>query len=142
MGKRNLTRAMLSEYFTYYHEYVKEIEEHQQAVVSMLPAAKTAAYGLEATMPKAQGGLSDPTFQQVVNKGGFNAHIDRRIKAVRAVKELREHIKGIRENDVLDLWLEGDTLQQTADKLRIGKSTVQRCRDKIIELILEGENKT
>lgn len=141
MEKTKLTREMVCEYLTRYREIVKEIEQYSIDVLgTQQPVAAVAQYGIEATMPKAQGGVSDPTFNQATSGGIVkDPYIKRRIAVVNAVKDFKKHVKGLRENDVLDYWLMGYTLAETAEKLKIGKSTVQRCREKVIDLIIEGE---
>lgn len=141
MSNRELTREMVNEYLTRYHEIEKEIEQYRIDVFgTQQPVAAVAQYGIEATMPKAQGGVSDPTFNQATSGGIVkDPYIKRRIAVVKAVKDFKKHVKGLRENDVLDYWLMGSTLAETAEKLKIGKSTVQRCREKVIDLIIEGE---
>lgn len=141
MEKTKLSREMVSEYLTRYHEFVKEIAQyHIDVQGTQQPVAAIAQYGIEATMPKAQGGgHSDPTFNQATSHPTKDPYIMRRIAVVRAVKDFRKHVQGIRESDVLDFWLFGHTIIVTAEKLKVGKSTVQRCRDKIIDSILEGE---
>ena len=141
MKQVKFTREMVNEYLTCYHKIEKEIEQyHIDVQGTQQPAASIAQYGIEATMPKAKGGVSDPTFNQVVNKGVRDPHIQRRIAVVRAVKQFKQHITGLRESDVLDCWLAGETQVQTAAKLQIGQPTVQRCREKIVDQILKGEN--
>lgn len=141
MEKVKFTRDMVCEYISQYHRIEKEIEQYYIDIKgTQLPAASTAKYGIEATMPKAQGGVSDPTFNQAVNKGVQDPHIRRRIAVVRAVKQFKKHITGFRESDVYECWLAGLTIEKTAEKLGISNTTVHRNREKVIELILEGEN--
>lgn len=134
-----LTHKLLTEYLNYYHQFVRELKEYEQAAETLESAAGTAQYGEEAALPKAQGGTSDPTYNQVVTQRGMKAHIDRRKNAVKAVESYRVYVVGLRHNDVLDCWLAGDTIIQTADKTKISKSTVQCARREIVDIIFKGE---
>lgn len=142
MKQVKFTREMVCEYLTRYHEIEQEIKQyHIDSFGTHEPVASIAQYGIEATMPKAQGGVSDPTFNQATSANNVkDPYIKRRIAVINAVNGFKKHVQGLRENDVLDYWLAGCTLADTAEKLSIGKSTVQRCRERIIELIIEGEN--
>ncbi|MFS0878060.1 hypothetical protein [Solibacillus isronensis] len=141
MDKVKFTRDMVCEYLSCFHKIEKEIEQyHIDVQGTQQPVASTAQYGIEATMPKAKGGVSDPTFNQAVNKGVQDPHIRRRIAVVRAVKQFKNHITGFRESDVFDCWVAGLTIEKTAEKLGISNTTVHRNREKVIELILKGEN--
>ena len=141
MDKVKFTRDMVCEYLTQYHRIEKELEQYYIDVKgTQLPAASTAKYGIEATMPKAQGGVSDPTFNQALNTGAKDPYIKRRIAVVRAVKHFKKHVTGFREKDVYDCWLAGLTIEKTAEKLGVSNATVHRNRQKIIEVILEGVN--
>lgn len=141
MDKVKFSRDMVCEYLTQYHRIVKEIEQHYIDIQgTQVPAASTAKYGIEATMPKAKGGVSDPTFNQAVNKGVRDPYIQRRIAVVRSVNQFRKYMTGLRESDVYDCWLAGLTIEKTAEKIGVSNATVHRSREKVIELILEGVN--
>jgi len=138
-NKAEITREMLIEYITHYQEWKQEVVHYREQMAKVRPAASTARYGIEASMPRGGGsGHSDPTFAQATSTQ-VEPYITRRVAAIRVIDNRRRIIRSVRENDVLDMWVKGLTITETADMLSIGKSTVQRCREKILDLMMEGK---
>lgn len=136
---KKMTAEQLKEYFTNYHLYLQAIEEFHEDTKNLLPAAATAQYGIEATMPKGSGGNSDPTFNQVANGVVSDSFIKTRMFVVQAIGRMTKHVKGQRQTDVLACWLEGKTIVETSATLNIAKSTVGDIRLQIIQAIMKGE---
>jgi hypothetical protein len=68
-GQIKVTKENLLQWIENYRWMVETIEEARQPVAKMdnssYIGAKTAMYGIEATLPKASGGTSDPVFTEV-----------------------------------------------------------------------------
>ena len=137
--KTEITREMLIEYITHYKEWSKEIAHYHEQMQKVRPAASTAKYGIEASMPRGSGGgHSDPTFLQATSSR-VETYIALKEKAVRTINTRRTAIKTIREKQILDLLIEGLTLQAIAEVVKVSTMTVQRSKEKILDLMLEGK---
>lgn len=136
---RILTREQVRVYLSQYTSIIKEIEQYRCEMGKLLPAASTAQYGIEATLPKAQGGVSNPTFNQAINGPANDAYITRRLAVVSATKQFKRHIKEPVAVSVLDCWMRGCTVVETSTQLNISKRKVDRLRSEILDLIIEGE---
>lgn len=93
----------------------------------------TAQYGIESSMPKAQGTNSDPVYSEVV----------RRTKRYKKIMEYEERIlnfQGLfhkvyeeRECEVLYWLLEGKSYRWIGEHMGLSASHIQRLRDNIID---------
>lgn len=135
-----VTKAELHEAIENYKAYSKEVHNYYETMSKLKPAAATAKYGIEASMPRGgSSGHSDPTFQQAMGIK-LDAYTKRREQAVKMIDQRRKNVKGVRENDILDMWIEGFSIIDTAERLQdISKSTVSRIRDKILDAMAKGE---
>lgn len=132
---RPLTREQIINYLNNYHNYCEEINEAEQAK-RFIPAPATARYGIEATLPRGNsGGHSDPTFTQAVIKRA-DTYIERRIRAIEEVDRRKFYVFSVRENDVLDLWLQGLNNVQIAKEMDVSERTIRRYKTNIIEAMV------
>lgn len=138
-NKAEITREMLVEYITHYNEWMKEITHYREQMEKMRPAASTARYGIEASMPRGGGnGHSDPTFVQATSQR-VEPYIARRIAAVREVNRRKSHIRTVYENDVLSMWMDGLNNVRIAGELNVSEKTVRRYKERILDLMMEGK---
>lgn len=86
----------------------------------------TAQYGIEATMPKAQGGASDPVFNEIARR---DKHITRMIGYKHKIKLIQDRIHVItdtREIEVLHWILEGKGYSWIARHMGLSHTHIKR----------------
>ena len=136
--KAEITREMLIEYISHYSEWSNEIKHYHEQMQKIKPAASTAKYGIEASMPRGSGGgHSDPTFMQATNTR-VEPYIARRIAAIREVDRRKNCIRSVYENDVLSMWMGGLNNIRIASELNMSEKTVRRYKERILDLMMEG----
>ncbi|MFJ7405762.1 MULTISPECIES: hypothetical protein [unclassified Lysinibacillus] len=117
MGKQvqiNVTKENLLQWIKNYHWMVKTIEEARQPVANVdsnsYIGAKIAMYGIEAILPKASGGTSDPVFIKVQRRLYINnKRIQEYESKVIEVQKRIPYVIGAREIEVLHMLLDGDS---------------------------------
>lgn len=95
----------------------------------------TAQYGIEAVMPKAQGGTSDPVYNEVVRR---DKHITRMIGYKSKIRLIQEHIHVIhdaRETEVLHWILEGKSYSWIARHMGLSHTHIKRLFSSIAKQI-------
>ena len=105
--KVEITREMLIEYITNYKEWKQEVIHYREQMAKVRPAASTARYGIEASMPRGGGnGHSDPTFTQATSSQ-VEPYIARRVAAIREIDRRKNRIRTVYEQDLLSMWIDG-----------------------------------
>lgn len=123
-----------------YHWNMKRLQDMRNSLENIF--AKTTNYGIEATMPKAQGGTSDPIYNEIL----------RRERAAKSLGPLREKVLFIqafvnspaydrmdwKNKLILDLTLEGMSQRQIADELQMHHNTVHSRQKQIAKKIVQN----
>ncbi len=141
-GQMKVTKENLLQWIKNYHWMVATIEEARKPVAKVdnnsYIGAKTAMYGIEATLPKASGGTSDPVFIEVQRRFYIN---NKRIQEYESkVAEVQNRIPlvhGDREVEVLHRLLDGDSMRAIGKHMRLSNTTIARIRDIILNLMLK-----
>jgi len=110
------------------NELVKEIE---------YDGAKLAAYGIEATLPKANGVTSDPVSYEATRRSQF--YVNRVLRyewKVREIQKRARNVIGEREVFVLHHLLDGHSMRKIAEKMNVSEATVRRIRERILDDML------
>ncbi|WP_445477381.1 hypothetical protein ACULLL_12680 [Lysinibacillus irui] len=94
-------------------------------------AASTAKYGIEATMPKAVGGTSDPVHAHVQIRAAREVRINKIKEELLMVQNLTDKVTGDIEQEVLFWLLEGMPFRWIGAKLNMSHTSVQRVREHI-----------
>ncbi|WP_107951556.1 hypothetical protein [Lysinibacillus parviboronicapiens] len=89
---------------TDYHWMVNAIKEMR---AEMVVGAKTAQYGIEATLPKAVGGVGYPIMQEAIRRSKNNKRVGEYEKKLLEVQMLLDRVTGDRELQVLNWMLDG-----------------------------------
>lgn len=138
MGKGQFaSKHSITQWIEDYHWMIETIKE-AEAEVFVTPGAKTAAYGIDSTMPKASGGVSDPVFYEVHRRtqyGGFR--IQQYKRKVREVQERIELVQGDREQEVLYRLLNGDSMRAIGQAMRLSATTIFRIRERIVDMMVD-----
>jgi|SRR5699024_670072 len=91
----------------------------------------TAQYGIEAVMPKAQGGTGDPVFNEVSRR---DKHISRMIGYQHKIRLIQDNIHVItdsREVEVLHWILEGKSYSWIARHMGLSHTHIKRLFNSI-----------
>lgn len=134
-------KYMLDQWLKDYHWMIEQIRvgKMQDEVVKTIEyeGAKVANYGIEATLPKASGGTSDPVSYEASRRTQF--YVKRVLRYVWKVKEIQErasNVIGEREIFVLHHLLDGYSMRKIAEKMNVSEATVRRIRERILDDML------
>ncbi len=89
---------------TDYHWMVNAIKEIRS---EMVIGAKTAQYGIKATLPKVAGGVGDPNMQEAIRRSKNIKRVAEYEKKLLEVQKLLDKVSGDRELYVLNWVLDG-----------------------------------
>ena len=142
-GQIKVTKENLLQWIENYRWMVETIEEARQPVAkvdnSSYIGAKTAMYGIEATLPKASGGTSDPVFAEVQRRVfALNYRIKEYEQKIAEVQNRIAHVIGDREVEVLHRLLDGDSMRAIGKHMSLSSTTIIRIRDCIVKQMLMG----
>ncbi|MFJ7954447.1 hypothetical protein ACIQZG_23380 [Lysinibacillus sp. NPDC096418] len=142
MGKQGqISRDNLLQWIENYRWMVETIEEARRPVAkvdnSSYMRAKTAMYGIEATLPKASGGTSDPVFAEVQCRVySLNYRIKEYEQKIAEVQKRISHVVGDREVEVLHRLLVGDSMRVIGKHMRLSSTPIIRTRDCIVKQMM------
>ncbi|MGE7841390.1 LuxR C-terminal-related transcriptional regulator [Lysinibacillus sp. NPDC093712] len=124
-----LTPDVLDSMITDYHWMVNAIKEMR---AEMVIGAKTAQYGIEASLPKAAGGIGDPIMQEAIRRSKNNKRVADYEKKILAVQKLLEKVTGEREVQVLNWMLDGKSKRWIAKKMELSHTHIQNIKENIL----------
>lgn len=90
-----------------------------------------AQYGIDAAMPKASGGNSDPIFHEVIRRQKAHSSIIKIEKQVRFIQKHMDAITDEKERLVLNKLLDGHSLRGIARNTGMTFSAVRTHKDNI-----------
>ena len=96
-------------------------------------------YGQDSDMPKAQGGTSDPVYQEYLRREKRWIKIREYESKVKIVQERMHAIKDQREIEVLHWLLEGKSFRWIGLHMGLSHSHIGRIREDIMTKLLEAE---
>lgn len=142
MGKGQINKYQLDQWLKDYHWMVNEIKIMKDAMESVLKGieydgAKIAQYGIEATLPKAVGGTSDPVSFEAIRRANIYSRYLRYERKVREIQERSKYVVGEREIYVLNCILDGDSMRKIGQKMGLSESTIRRLREHILDMMIE-----
>ena len=106
---------------------VKDIREELEV------GAKTAQYGIEASMPKGQGNTSDPVELEVARRSKKFKRLQEYEMNLWTVQQRIEKVHGIREIQVLDWMLDGKSMRWIAKAMGLSHTHVQNIKESIVK---------
>lgn len=92
----------------------------------------TAQYGVEAVMPKAQGGTSDPVYTEVIRRSKHHETVVGYESKVQLIQERIHVIQDVRETEVLHWILEGKGYSWIARHMSLSERHIRRLKDSIV----------
>jgi DNA-binding CsgD family transcriptional regulator len=96
-------------------------------------------YGPDSDMPKAQGGSSDPVYQEFLRREKRWSRIREYEDKVLLIQERMHIIKDQRETEVLHWLLEGKSFRWIGLHMGLSHSHIGRIREEIVTKLLEAE---
>ncbi|MGE6514598.1 hypothetical protein [Lysinibacillus sphaericus] len=136
-GQTELNRYQLDKAIKMYHDNMCKYMRMKDELDSLTAAASTAQYGIEATMPKAVGGNSDPVHAHVQIRAAREVRINKTKNELLMVQNLIEKVTGDIEQEVLYWLLEGMPFRWIGAKLNMSHTSVQRVRERVIDLMMK-----
>ncbi|PJO43904.1 hypothetical protein [Lysinibacillus xylanilyticus] len=141
-GQIKVTKENLLQWIENYRWMVETIEEARQPVAkadnNSYIGAKTAMYGIEATLPKASGGTSDPVYIEVQRRVySMNHRIREYEYKVAEVQKRIPLVQGDREIEVLHRLLNGDSMRAIGRRMKLSSTTIFRLRNFIIKQMMK-----
>ncbi|MGE6515856.1 hypothetical protein [Lysinibacillus sphaericus] len=136
-GQTELNRYQLDKAIKKYHDNMCKYMRMKDELDSLTVGASTAAYGIEATMPKAVGGNSDPVHAHVQIRASREVRINKIKNELIVVQNLIDKVYGDIEQEVLYWLLEGLPFRWIGAKLNMSHTSVQRIRERILDMMLK-----
>lgn len=133
-GQIKVTKENLLHWIENYRWMVETIEEaRQQMDNNSYIGAKTAMYGVEATLPKASGVTSDPVLVEVQRRiYSFNYRIKDYEQKIAEVQKRIPLVTGDREIEVLNRLLDGDSMRAIGKRMKLSSTTIFRVKNNVL----------
>lgn len=128
-----ITPDALDSMITDYHWMVNAIKEMRS---EMVIGAKTAQYGIEATLPKAAGGVGDPIMQEAIRRSKNIKRVAEYEKKLLEVQNLIERVAGDREVQVLNWMLDGKSQRWIGQHMALSATSIKRIKDNIVKQMI------
>lgn len=133
MGKQDLNKHLLEQWVKDYHWMVNTVKELRNGLIV---GAKTAQYGIEATLPKAAGGTSDPIMSEVARRSKHVKRIKEYEDKISAVQERIDKVHTPREIEVLFWLLEGSSMRWIGQHMALSATSIGRIKDNIVSQMM------
>lgn len=128
-----ITPDALDSMITDYHWMVNAIKEMR---TEMVIGAKTAQYGIEATLPKAAGGVGDPIMQEAIRRSKNIKRVAEYEKKLLEVQKLLDNVSGDREVQVLNWMLDGKSQRWIGQHMALSATSIKRIKDNIVKQMI------
>ena len=135
-NNKEVTKTQLLRWIEDYRWMVESIEESRQPADSDggYIGAKTAMYGIEATMPKAAGMVSDPVFFEIQRRLQFGGmRVQQYERKVSEIQKRMPLVTGDRENEVLNRLLSGESMRAIGRHMHLSTTTISKLRETILK---------
>lgn len=119
-----------------YHWMLNSIKIMRESDLGI--SSKTAMYGLEATLPKADN-PSDPVFNDVVRRSKYWKKIEQYEKKVSAIQQHIDCITDEREFEVLNWIMDGKGYRWIARHMGLSEAHIRRIKDSIVDKIYRSQ---
>lgn len=131
--RQSLNKELLEQWIKDYHWMVNTVKEIR--ISFDIIGAKTAKYGIEATLPKVVGN-SDPILSEVNRRENHMKRIKEYEYKIMEVQNRVSRINSDRESEILFWLLEGKSLRWIGERMCLSTSTIYRLKENIILLML------
>ncbi|SCX52104.1 LuxR C-terminal-related transcriptional regulator [Lysinibacillus fusiformis] len=124
-----ITPDALDSMITDYHWMVNAIKEMRS---EMVIGAKTAQYGIEATLPKAAGGVGDPIQLELNRRFRHSRRIKDYEHKILEVQQRVDKVIKARDAEILFWLLEGKSMRWIGRHMNLSHTNIQLIRKNII----------
>ena len=131
-----MTEKQIEQILKDYHwmiNSVKVMRENLQEAGGKL----IAQYGIEAAMPKAQGGSSDPVYTEVVRRSKHFKTIEGYENKIMLIQKHIHVIQDVREKEVLHWILEGKGYSWIARHMGLSHTHIKRLFSSIAKQLVQ-----
>lgn len=129
-----ITPDALDSMITDYHWMVNAIKEMR---TEMVIGAKTAQYGIEATLPKAVGGVGDPIQLELNRRFRHSRRIKDYEHKILEVQQRLDKIVDSRDAEILFWLLEGKSMRWIGKHMNLSHTNIQLIRKNIVIKMIE-----
>lgn len=120
-----------------YPMYIKQLVILKEDYYKNILGGSIAMYGIEAAMPKGQGGTSDPVFNELNRILKTDKQISRLENKVRYIQHRWDRITDERHAIIFADRLSGRTYVEIAKKLECTPQRIQQIMTEIAALLLD-----
>lgn len=137
MGAQQITENTIYEILSNYFWMIKEIERLDE-ILKGTEFAGVAQYGIEATMPKPQGGLTkDAIANEIARRDKKMARRLRLVSKVEYIQKRIERVQDEREKVVLDCLLDGMSINAISNHLGLTRRHINNLRRNIVHTMMD-----
>jgi DNA-binding CsgD family transcriptional regulator len=133
-----INRYMLASALNDYHWMMNSIKLLRDAMAGAGERV-VRQYGPDSDMPKAQGGTSDPVYQEYLRREKRWSKIREYEDKVKLIQDRMYAIKDQRETEVLHWLLEGKSFRWIGLHMGLSHSHIGRIREEVMTKLLEAE---
>lgn len=147
MGKQGrkieIKKYMLDQWLKDYSWMVLQIKKaknkNEMVKAVEYSGIKTAMWGIEATLPKASSGNSDPVSYEATRRAQFYTDSVLRYEwKVREIQNRACNVVGEREIFVLNCILDGYSMRKIGQMMGLSETTIRRLRERILDDMLRN----
>lgn len=120
-----MTGKQIEQLLKDYHWMINSVKVMREGL-NDIGGGLTAQYGVEAVMPKAQGGTSDPVYTEVIRRSKHFKTIEGYESKIKLIQNHIHVIKDIRETEVLHWILEGKGYSWIARHMGLSHTHIKR----------------
>lgn len=137
-GQIKVTKENLLQLIENYRWMVETIEEARQPAAKAYNNSYIGAKTIEATLPKASGGTSDPVYTEVQRRVySLNYRIKEYEQKIAEIQKRIPLVHRDREVEVLHRLLDGDSMRAIGKRMKLSSTTIFRVRNNILEQMME-----
>jgi uncharacterized protein YerC len=134
MDYQKVNRYEIADILKDYHWMMNSIKLLRESMTSAGERI-VRTYDMDSDMPKAQGGTSDPVFQEIARREKRWKKIYEYEEKVMIIQQRMNLIKDEREAEVLHWILEGKSYRWIAIHMGLSPSHIGRLKDNVINIL-------
>ncbi|MFD2630466.1 DNA-binding response regulator [Oceanobacillus kapialis] len=130
MNEKQIERALKD-----YHWMIKEIKRQRDMLDNEIGLKLVASSGIESTLPKAKGSVSDPVGQEILRREKKSGWIIKLEKKVLYIQERMDAIEEPKEKVILECLLDGMAISAISEHMGLSRRQVYHIKDEIVRKI-------
>ncbi|API92483.1 MULTISPECIES: hypothetical protein [unclassified Virgibacillus] len=132
MNKEQIERAIKD-----YNWMIREIKRQRQMLEKDIGTKVVSASGVEATLPKSKGVISDPVVKEVIRRDRKSNWLSKLEKKVLFIQERLPAIDEPREVVVLECMLDGMTISAISKHMALSRKHIYTIKETIVQKMLQ-----